>query len=230
MTAHALELSRATLEYPDGDSVLTAVDSATLAIDRGEFVGLTGPSGSGKSSLLALASTLQPATRGDVVVDGAALSTLSTREMLRLRREKIGIIFQQPQLIASLSAREQLIIAASVRGRVSAADEARADELLGLVGLGDHRSRRPQELSGGQRQRVNIARALMGSPVLLLVDEPTSALDKERSASVVALLDQVTREFNTGTLMVTHETETLGSADRVITMVDGRITADHPAR
>lgn len=230
MTAHALELSRATLEYPDGDSVLTAVDGATLAIDRGEFVGLTGPSGSGKSSLLALASTLQPATRGDVVVDGAALSTLSTREMLRLRREKIGIIFQQPQLIASLSAREQLIIAASVRGRVSAADEARADELLGLVGLGDHRSRRPQELSGGQRQRVNIARALMGSPVLLLVDEPTSALDKERSASVVALLDQVTREFNTGTLMVTHETETLGSADRVITMVDGRITADHPAR
>lgn len=230
MTAHALELSRATLEYPDGDSVLTAVDSATLAIDRGEFVGLTGPSGSGKSSLLALASTLQSATRGDVVVDGAALSTLSTREMLRLRREKIGIIFQQPQLIASLSAREQLIIAASVRGRVSAADEARADELLGLVGLGDHRGRRPQDLSGGQRQRVNIARALMGSPVLLLVDEPTSALDKERSASVVALLDQVTREFNTGTLMVTHETETLGSADRVITMVDGRITADHPAR
>ncbi len=223
LTAPALELRRAGLDYPDGAGTLTAVDDVSLTLQRGEFTGLTGPSGSGKSSLLALASTLQAPTRGAVVVDGVETGGLSSSELLRVRREKIGIIFQQPQLIASLTAQEQLLITESIRGGARKAARAKADELLDLVGLGDHLHRKPGELSGGQRQRVNIARALMGDPVLLLVDEPTSALDAERSLAVVALLEKVTREFSTGTLMVTHETETLGGADRILTMIDGRL-------
>lgn len=224
-SAPALELDDVTLVYPDGASTITAVDHASLTIARGEFVGLTGPSGSGKSSLLALASALQKPSSGRVVVDGVDLSTLRTKRLLEVRREKIGIIFQQPQLINSLTAREQLLITDAVRGaKGRSAKEAaarKAADLLDRVGLSAQMDRRPAELSGGQRQRVNIARALMGEPSVLLVDEPTSALDQERSAAVVALLDEVTREFRTGTLMVTHETETLGAADRVMEMRDG---------
>ncbi|GAA1349974.1 ABC transporter ATP-binding protein [Falsarthrobacter nasiphocae] len=220
----ALDLSHVTLTYPDGAGRLTAVDDASLTIRRGELVGLVGPSGSGKSSLLSLASTLQRPTTGEVTVDGTPTSALSTRELLTLRREKIGIIFQQPQLIESLTAREQLLITESIRGGKTRGARGRADELLDLVGLSGQADRRPGQLSGGQRQRVNIARALMGQPALLLVDEPTSALDRERSASVVALLEKVTREFETGTLLVTHETETLGNADRVLHMEDGRLS------
>lgn len=149
------------------------------------------------------------------------------KERARLRREEIGVVFQQPNLIASLTALEQLLIAEHIRGlrgkRLRARRE-RAQELLervGLAGLGD---RRLHQLSGGQRQRVNIARALMGSPSVLLADEPTSALDAARSREVVQLLAQITREFDVATLMVTHETELLDAADRVVTMSDGHLT------
>jgi len=224
----ALNLSNVTLDYPDGDSIVTALDSVSLSVDAGEFVSLVGPSGSGKSSLLAVAATLVTPTSGLVVIDGTDAHSLSAKELTTLRRDKVGIIFQQPNLLASLTAAEQLIIGDHLRWKSLRAAAGRAAELLDVVGLADCAGKRPHQLSGGQRQRVNIARALMGSPKVLLVDEPTAALDHERSESIVRLLRQVTDEFQVATVMVTHDTEFVPLTDSVATMRDGVLTAAVP--
>jgi putative ABC transport system ATP-binding protein len=224
----ALNLSNVTLDYPDGDGTVTALDSVSLSVDAGQFVSLVGPSGSGKSSLLAVAATLVTPTSGLVVIDGTDAHSLSAKELTTLRRDKVGIIFQQPNLLASLTAAEQLIIGDHLRGKSLRAAAGRAAELLDVVGLADCAKKRPHQLSGGQRQRVNIARALMGSPKVLLVDEPTAALDHERSESIVRLLRQVTDEFQVATVMVTHDTEFVPLTDGVATMRDGVLTATVP--
>lgn len=203
------------------------MDAVNLSIRRGEFLSLVGPSGSGKSSLLAVAATLiKPTAGGLVIIDGQDVSALSEAECTALRRDKVGIIFQQANLLPSLTAVEQLLIREHLRGGKPVRDEReKAAELLNVVGLsGGVAHKRPHQLSGGQRQRVNIARALMGSPTVLLVDEPTAALDHERSESIVRLLRQVTDEFQTATVMVTHDTEFLPLTDAVTTMRDGRIS------
>ncbi|WP_028267895.1 ABC transporter ATP-binding protein [Arthrobacter sp. MA-N2] len=220
---HVLKLVNVTLEYPDGESTLKALDSVYFQVDVGEFSSLVGPSGSGKSSLLAVAATLVRPSSGLVIIDGEDATGLNDTELTALRREKVGIIFQQPNLLPSLTAVEQLIIGDLFRGKPAAAARKRASELLDVVGLGASLSKRPHQLSGGQRQRVNIARALMGQPRVLLVDEPTAALDHERSESIVRLLRQVTDEFATATIMVTHDTEFLPFTDSVATMRDGRL-------
>ena len=221
----ALKLSNVTLEYPDGDSVLRALDDVSLEVRRGEFVSLVGPSGSGKSSLLAVAATLVRPTAGSVVVAGRDAGALPDAGLTALRRDSIGIIFQQPNLLPSLTAVEQLLIAAHLRAEPLREARDRAEGLLGRVGLGSVLDKRPHQLSGGQRQRVNIARALMASPAVLLVDEPTAALDHERSGEVVRLLRQVTDEFGVATLMVTHDTGMVAYTDAVATMRDGRLSA-----
>jgi putative ABC transport system ATP-binding protein len=223
-----LNLVNVTLEYPDGDSTLKALDAVDLSVDAGEFFSLVGPSGSGKSSLLAVAATLVRPGSGLVIIDGTDATGLKDPELTSLRREKVGIIFQQPNLLPSLTAVEQLIIGDHFRGKPAKAARERATELLDVVGLGSSLSKRPHQLSGGQRQRVNIARALMGQPRVLLVDEPTAALDHERSESIVRLLRQVTDEFATATVMVTHDTEFLPLTDSVATMRDGRLSARVP--
>lgn len=227
--ASALSLVNVTLEYPDGDGIVKALDSVDLAVRPGEMVSLVGPSGSGKSSLLATAATLVRPTHGLVIVDAIDATGLSDRELTSLRREKIGIIFQQPNLLASLTATEQLLIVDHLRGKSLKAARSKAGELLELVGLGPDAGKRPHQLSGGQRQRVNIARALMGNPKVLLVDEPTAALDHERSETIVRLLRQVTDEFQVATVMVTHDTEFVPLTDAVATMRDGRLSAPVPA-
>lgn len=222
------------LTYPDGDRRLTAVDHVSLSVEPGVVVGVTGPSGSGKSSLLALAATLVRPDSGRVVVGGVDATAASADDAAALRRERIGIVFQQANLLPSLTAREQLQVMAELAGPASrsarAAARTRADELLGAVGLADLRHRRPHELSGGQRQRVGVARALMNDPSALLVDEPTSALDSERGAEVVDLVVRLTRELRTATILVTHDLQHLPRLDRVVRLVDGRVTAaDAPA-
>lgn len=219
----ALHLTDVTLTYPDGDSRLTAVDNASLTVRRGELVALVGPSGSGKSSVLAVAANLITPDSGRVVVDGTDTSDLSTAAQTFLRRDRIGLVFQEPNLIASLSALDQLTVTALLAGctRRGAADEAR--DLLCQVGLEGQEHRLPAHLSGGQRQRINIARALMGSPALLLVDEPTSALDQDRGAAVMELIRSMTVSKNVGTVLVTHDVGHLEDDDRVITCVDGRL-------
>ncbi|MEU3826994.1 ABC transporter ATP-binding protein [Streptomyces sp. NPDC029080] len=222
----SLHLTAVTLTYADGDTRLTALDEVSLAVPPGSLTAVVGPSGSGKSSLLAVAATLVTPDAGTVTVDGTVTSGMTRGELAALRREKIGIVFQQPNLIPSLSAAEQLQVMARIDGRRPRTVRARARELLAAVGLADQADRRPHQLSGGQRQRVNIARALMNDPTVLLVDEPTSALDHERGAAVIDLIARLTHQQATATVLVTHDRSHLSAADRVTEVNDGRLT--HP--
>ena len=224
-----IRLNDITLTFPDGDSRVTAVDGVSLTAHPGTVTGITGPSGSGKSSLLAVAGTLLRPDSGEILIDGNDVTALSPPEATRLRRDRIGIVFQQPNLIPSLTAREQLSVmnelgAPRSRRRDRAAAASRADELLAAVGLAEHGHKRPHQLSGGQRQRVNIARALMNDPSVLLVDEPTSALDQERGAKIIDLILRLTDERNTSTLLVTHDLVHLPRMHGVLHLVDGRVT------
>ncbi|WP_415952866.1 ABC transporter ATP-binding protein [Streptomyces sp. KLOTTS4A1] len=219
----SIALTDITLTYPDGDSRLTALDHVSLTVPGGRLVAVVGPSGSGKSSLLAVAATLITPDHGTVTIDGTSTSGLRRRELTELRRRKTGIVFQQPNLLPSLTAAEQLQVMAHLDGRRPAAARARALELLDSVGLAAEAGRRPHQLSGGQRQRVNIARALMNDPTVLLVDEPTSALDHERGASVIDLITGLTRSRGTATLLVTHDRTHLNTADEIVEVHDGRV-------
>ncbi|MEW5353821.1 ABC transporter ATP-binding protein [Streptomyces sp. 16-176A] len=222
----SLLLEDVTLTYPDGDGRLTALDRVRLAVPAGALTAVVGPSGSGKSSLLAVAATLIAPDSGRVCVSGTATGDLSAADRAVLRRRSIGIVFQQPNLLPSLTAAEQLEVMARLDGRRTASGRAR--ELLAAVGLDGLAHRRPHQLSGGQRQRVNIARALMNEPSVLLVDEPTSALDHERGAAVLDLLARLTRDRGTATVLVTHDRGRLDLADTVHEMRDGRLAALTP--
>jgi putative ABC transport system ATP-binding protein len=218
-----LQLDDVTLTYPDGAQRVTALERVSLTADSGTLTAVTGPSGSGKSSLLAVAATLIAPDSGRVVLDGCDLSGLSRSETARVRRERIGIIFQSSNLLASLTAHDQLGVIAHLNGTPRSAARRRATDLLDAVGLADQADRRPHQLSGGQRQRVMIARGLMNDPALLLVDEPTSALDTTRGEEIVDLLRRLTTERGLTTVMVTHDERHLDSADRAAHVVDGTL-------
>lgn len=229
-----LSLTDVTLTFPDGESRVTAVDRATLDVKKGQVFGVTGPSGSGKSSLLAVASTLIKPDSGSVDIDGTDATRLSLAESASLRREKIGIIFQQANLLPSMTAIDQVRVmnelgAHGARSRRREV-ERRAKELLDLVGLSAAMNRRPAQLSGGQRQRVNIARALVNDPSVLIVDEPTSALDQERGHEIIELITKLTRELDTATLLVTHDQTFLPTFDGVAVMTDGVLDVRRDAR
>jgi putative ABC transport system ATP-binding protein len=225
----SLQLNDITLTYPDGETRLTALDHVSLEVPAGTLTAIVGPSGSGKSSLLAVAATLITPDAGTVTVDGVRTAGLNRRDLAELRRRRIGIVFQQPNLLPSLTAAEQLQAIARLHGRRPDAARARALDLLDAVGLSAQAHRRPHQLSGGQRQRVNLARALMNDPAVLLVDEPTSALDRERGAAVVALITRLTRQRGTATVLVTHDRTHLAAADALARVGDGRLTAEPAA-
>ncbi|GAA2497233.1 ABC transporter ATP-binding protein [Terrabacter carboxydivorans] len=217
-----LHLDDITLAFPDGDQRLTALDHVSLTAEPGTLTAIVGPSGSGKSSLLAVAATLITPDSGRVVLDGRDLTGLSRAGTAAVRRGQVGIIFQSSNLLASLTALDQLLVVAHLAGDDLTAARARAAELLDAVGLAAQADKRPHQLSGGQRQRVTIARGLMNQPSLLLVDEPTSALDSQRGEAVLGLLRQLTTERGLTTVMVTHDTGHLEAADHVVRIVDGR--------
>ncbi|MFE9692195.1 ABC transporter ATP-binding protein [Micromonospora sp. NPDC005806] len=225
----SLNLTDVTLTYPDGTGRLTALDHVTLDVPRGSITAVVGPSGSGKSSLLAVAATLVTPDAGTVTVDGTPTTGLTRGRLTDLRRNTIGIVFQQPNLLPALTAAEQLQVMAHLDGRSPAGARARARDLLDAVGLADQAGRRPHQLSGGQRQRVNIARALMNDPAVLLVDEPTSALDHGRGAAVIDLLSRLTRQRGTATVLVTHDRTHLTVVDRIAEVHDGCLSAPVPA-
>ncbi|PFG34637.1 ABC transporter ATP-binding protein [Sanguibacter antarcticus] len=229
-----IQLDHVTLSFPDGASRVTAVDDVSLVAQPGTVTGITGPSGSGKSSLLAVAATLIRPDSGRVVVGGLDAAQLSPAEASDLRRSTVGIVFQQSNLLPALTAHDQLRVMNELGARGSRARRAevarRADELLDAVGLADQRHKRPSQLSGGERQRVNIARALMNDPSVLLVDEPTSALDQERGAAIIDLVVSLTVSLRTATLLVTHDLVHLPRMDAVLTMVDGRLTSAERAQ
>lgn len=225
-----LTLTDIHLTYPDGDSTITALDNVSMHVGAGEMLAVTGPSGSGKSSLLAVAASLIRPDSGSVHVDGVDTGKLSERQLTRLRLDKIGIVFQQPNLIGSLTTSEQLQVTHHMRGRSPTRHREEVDKLLATVGLDGKQHRRPHQLSGGERQRVNIARALAAEPAVMLVDEPTAALDHDRGTRIVELLAEATREYDVATIMVTHDTEYLGHVDATASMRDGRLTLGADAR
>lgn len=220
-----ISIDDVTLTFPDGDSRITAVDHFSLVARPGTVTGITGPSGSGKSSLLAVAATLITPDSGRVMIDEVDVTGLSAAEASQVRRDEIGIVFQQSNLLPSLTALEQLQVMNELGSRGSRSKRAlvatRAGELLDAVELGGKRDRRPHELSGGQRQRVNIARALMNDPSVLLVDEPTSALDQDSGATIIDLILDLTQQLGTSTLLVTHDLVHVPRMHAVVRMVDG---------
>jgi putative ABC transport system ATP-binding protein len=220
----ALRLAGVTLRLGSGAQQVTALDRDDKTDERAEFLPHTGPAGSGKSSLLAVAGGLQSPSEGTVHVAGTDLTTLTEGQRTAHRRNHIGYVFQHANLLASLTAREQLLVAAHIARRLDGSARQRADELLDAVGMTARADRRPHQLSGGERQRVGLARALLLAPEILLVDEPTSALDRARSRDIVDLIARQTRAQNTATVMVTHDTEILDAADRVRNLRDGRLT------
>lgn len=219
----SLTLTDITLTYPDGETRLTALDHINLEVPKGNLTAVVGPSGSGKSSLLAVAATLITPDSGSVTIDDTTTTSMSRRELSALRGRAIGIVFQQPNLLPSLTAAEQLQVMAQLNGCSPAKSRPRAMDLLDAVGLAARAGRRPHQLSGGERQRVNIARALMNDPTVLLIDEPTSALDHERGAAVINLITGLTHQRDTATILVTHDRTHLHSADQIVTVHDGRL-------
>ena len=210
------------LEYRTGSSVARAVDGVSLVVEPGSFVGLIGPSGSGKSSLMYLLSGLKRPTRGSVAFEGSDYGRLLAPMLIRLRRRRFGFVFQQHFLVNYLSALENVMVGAVTRNHQGAAC---AQELLRRVGLGDKLQKRPYQLSIGERQRVAVARALVHRPAVVFADEPTASLDQSTGREVVELLADYRRSQGGSVVVVTHDPAMLVGADRVLQMRDGRLTA-----
>ena len=199
-------------------SVLRGID---LRIKSGERVGLMGPSGSGKSTLLNCICGIETVDEGTICMDGENLGKLTSRELERLRREKVGYIFQSFHLLPTLNAFENVEFSAQLANISQKERKERVNELLRLVGMEHRANHLPDSLSGGERQRVAIARALIHNPKLVLADEPTGSLDTETGSQVLDLLESLSDEFNVSLLLVTHDKASTRICDRVITMQDG---------
>ncbi len=213
-----------------GKRQVTALDGIDLAIERGEMVAIVGPSGSGKSTLLNLIGGLDTATSGEIEIDGSRLSGLSDDELTRLRRDKIGFIFQFFNLLPTLSCLENVSIPLHLRGWPRKRIDDRAHELLALVGLGRRGSHLPDELSGGERQRCAIARALSVYPPVLLADEPTGNLDTHTGAEILKLIRDLHQRLGSTVLIVTHDIHVAESSPRVVALCDGRIEEDRAGK
>lgn len=220
-----IELNGVTRRF-EGRSGVTALDNTTLTIPRGQMASIVGPSGSGKSTLLNLIGTLDRPTSGDIRIDGHSLSALSDDARTRLRREKIGFIFQFFNLLPTLSCLENVGLPLHLRGWPRKQVVERSQELLGLVQLTDRIHHLPDELSGGQRQRVAIARALASHPPVLLADEPTGNLDTRTGQEILALIHDLHAQFSATIVVVTHDPTVAESCQRTLTLRDGRIVQD----
>ncbi|SHJ98741.1 putative ABC transport system ATP-binding protein [Roseomonas rosea] len=225
-----VEIREVTYAYGEGALRREVLREVDLRVGPGEIVILTGPSGSGKTTLLTLAGALRAVQQGSCRVLGRELAGAREAERVALRR-RIGFIFQSHNLLGFLSARQNVAMALELDGGTGERERLeRADAMLASVGLAEHAGKQPGQLSGGQRQRVAVARALVGSPGLILADEPTAALDKASGQEVVHLLRDLARSRGTAILLVTHDPRILDVADRIVAMEDGRVVADDAAR
>jgi putative ABC transport system ATP-binding protein len=210
--------------YGEGETAVQALRGVTVALPSGQFAAIMGPSGSGKSTLMHLLAGLDRPTAGSVVVDGAELANLDDRALTRLRRDRLGFVFQAFNLVPVLSAEENIMLPLTLAGRKP--DREWLTTLIDAVGLGDRLTHRPAELSGGQQQRVAVARALILRPAVVFADEPTGNLDSRSSDEVLALLRQAVDEFGQTVVMVTHDANAASAADRIVVLSDGRVVHD----
>ena len=212
--------------YAAGRLEVTAVRGVSLSVQPGEFVAIVGPSGSGKSTLFYLLGGLTQATKGRVVIDGVDFATLNDAERTRLRKNRIGFVFQKFNLLPTLSAMGNIEIAWAVSGRKGPVDLKYLDHLSDLLSIQGRLKHRPSELSGGEQQRVAIARALVTRPAIVLADEPTGNLDTKNSDAVLNMLVRSNQELGQTTLMITHNPEAAAVAGRILYMRDGQIVRE----
>jgi len=220
---HIILAENLTKVYSAGRVQVSAVRGVSLEVERGEFVAIVGPSGSGKSTLFYLLGGLTQATQGRVVIDGVDFAQLSDAERTRLRKHRIGFVFQRFNLLPTLSAMGNIEIAYAVSGRSDPMDRKFLDHLSDLLSIRGRLHHRPSELSGGEQQRVAIARALITRPAIVLADEPTGNLDTRNSDAVLNMLLRSNRELGQTTLMITHNPEAASIAGRILYMRDGQI-------
>jgi putative ABC transport system ATP-binding protein len=215
--------------YGCGPAVVTALNGVSVAIDRARFTAIMGPSGSGKSTLMHCLAGLDSVTRGEVTLGDTVLSALNDDERTRLRRDRIGFVFQALNLLPAFTARQNILLPLDLAGQ--APDQAWFASLIATLGLGDRLEHRPGELSGGQQQRVAIARALLPRPDVVFADEPTGNLDSHNGHQVLEFLQRTVREHGQTVVMVTHDPLAAAWADRVVMLADGQVvrTIDAPS-
>ncbi|MET9590709.1 ABC transporter ATP-binding protein [Streptomyces sp. NPDC006516] len=226
-TAEALRLESVTKVYGAGDGAVTALDGVTLSLPTGSFTAVMGPSGSGKSTLLQCAAGLDRADQGRILVDGEEMGGGSEAALTKFRRQRIGFIFQQYNLLPTLTVEENTSLPLRLAGR--RADPERVRAILTQVGLGRRLGHLPDQLSGGQRQRVAIARALVTRPSVVFADEPTGALDTRSARDVLGLLRETVRVHGSTVVLVTHDPVAASYADTVLFLADGRLAGSLPA-
>jgi putative ABC transport system ATP-binding protein len=210
--------------YGEGDAAVDALAGVSVGFERGRFSAIMGPSGSGKSTLMHILAGLDRPTGGTVTLDGTEITTLDDGDLTRLRRDKLGFIFQFFNLIPVLTAEENIVLPLSIAGERP--DEAWIRRLVNTVGLADRLTHRPAELSGGQQQRVAVARALASKPAVVFADEPTGNLDSKSSEEVLRMLRETVDDLGQTVVMVTHDPEAASYADRLVVLRDGLIVHD----
>jgi putative ABC transport system ATP-binding protein len=216
--AQAVHLTKV---YGSGEAAVTALDDLSVDLERGRLTAIMGPSGSGKSTLMHCMAALDRPTSGEVIIDGEPVGRLRDKALTRLRRDRLGFVFQAYNLVPTLTARENITLPLDIAG--TKVDREWFDTLIGIVGLADRLSHRPNQLSGGQQQRVACARALASRPAIVFADEPTGNLDSRSSAEILGFLRRSVDEFGQSIVMVTHDPSAASYADRVIFLADGAI-------
>ena len=216
-----LDLKDIQKSFQDGEEKRTVLNNLQLGVAAGEFVAILGPSGSGKSTLLSIAGVLMSADKGHIILDGQDISQATQKIWTSIRREKIGFVFQNHQLLPYLTVYDQLLMAAKM-SRVKNLDQ-RIKELLDNLGISDCAKKFPKQLSGGQKQRAAIARAFLAKPALILADEPTASLDEARGRQIAELLQKETKENHSAAIMVTHDERILDVVDHVYRLREGRL-------
>ncbi|GAA1302874.1 ABC transporter ATP-binding protein [Brachybacterium tyrofermentans] len=227
-TAPAIVARGVTRTYGTGAGVVTALDAVDLDVARGAFTAIMGPSGSGKSTLLHTLAGLDVVDGGSISIDGTEITTLGDDALTKLRRERIGFVFQSFNLLPMLSAEQNILLPLELAGK--RVDRAWLDTITSAFGIGDRLTHLPSQLSGGQVQRVAIARALVTSPAVVFADEPTGNLDSRTTEEVLEFLRLSVDEFGQSVVMVTHERDAAERADRIVTLADGRIASDEDLR
>lgn len=226
---YAIEVDNLTKIYGTGDTAVTALRDASFKVKPGELVAILGPSGSGKTTLLTCIGLINEPTQGTVVIDGTTVADGGWHggiDLKRMRREKLGFIFQAHNLIPFLTAQENVMIALEINGLTKNEAKARSIELLTALNLGHRAANYPSALSGGESQRVAIARALANRPRVILADEPTAALDTENGKNVMTLLKKLAVENHSAIMVVTHDHRMVEGFDRILEVSDGRIAGE----